>query len=594
MTFLNNMSAVLLSLVILSGSARAGQGDITSPEPSIHPELAAHTDHFVPKVYKVGDNIYSAVGYSIGNVIMIVGDDGVIIVDAGTQPVETAAAYKALRKFSDKPVKAVVYTHFHPDHWGGVKAIVSSAQVASGEVKIFAHKSTLDHIIHQGGDLGPILAMRAAYSFGILLSEEDSHRMNDGIGPRTTVGQATFIRPTDLVDEYLETTIAGLRLQFLHVPSEAPDEIAVYLPDQNILMSGEAIQGPTLPNIHTLRGTKFRDPRIWYQSLDKLRALKADHMVPSHGQPIYGAGKVEEVLRMTRDGIQYIHDQTIRLMNKGYNADQLAGAVKFPAELNNYAPYLRQYYGTVKHAVRQIYNGYLGWFSGDPVDLDPIPEKEASRRYIALMGGEEKVMAAAKKALQEGQHQWAAELSSHLIRLAPEDKSVRQIKAVALRHMGYASMNTNWRNWYLTGAMELEGAVRPLKDLQVIGAIFSSPDVVAEWPLSRIISGLSTRLNPDKIADNSITLTFEASDTKEHHSLELRGAVAQFHNSPVKDSDVTLRGPRQILLAVIMGYISLEDGQKSGKLQIMGNSIKAQKAFAAFDPVLSPIKLVVR
>ena len=563
-------------------------------KPSIHPELANHSLHFNKKVYKVGQNVYSAVGYSLGNIIMIEGTDGLIIVDTGTTPGEAAEAFVELRKISDKPVRAVVYTHFHPDHWGGVKGIISADDVNKGDVKVFAHKTTVENIIHQGGDLGPILAMRAAYTFGILLSEEDNKGMNDGIGPKTKTGNATFIRPTDLVDDFLERTIAGVRLQFYHVPSEAPDEIAVYLPDHKILMSAETIQGPTLPNIHALRGTKFRDPVVWYQSLDKLRALKADYMVPSHGQPIYGANKVEEVLRMTRDGIQYIHDQTIRLINKGYRPDQLANAISMPKYLGEYSPYLREYYGTVKHSVRQIYNGYLGWFSGDPVELDPVPEREASRRYVKLMGGRESVLKEAQSAFERQDNQWAAELAGHVIRMNLQDQAAREIKAQAFRKLGYANMNTNWRNWYLTAAMELENKVRPLKDLQRIAAYFSSPDVVAEWPLNRVISGLSTRLNPEKSEGMTLSLNFEAQDTNEKHGLEVRQAVAQFHDNPINKADFTLSAPRLILVAVLMGRLSLNEAVKSGKLDINGELEELEKVFNIFDPVLSPINLVVR
>lgn len=563
-------------------------------KPSIHPELANHSLHFNKKVYKVGQNVYSAVGYSLGNIIMIEGPDGLIIIDTGTTPGEAAEAFVELRKISDKPVRAVVYTHFHPDHWGGVKAIISADDVNKGDVKVFAHKTTLENIIHQGGVLGPILAMRAAYTFGILLSEVDSKGMNDGIGPKTKTGEATFIRPTDLIDDFLERTIAGVRLQFYHVPSEAPDEIAVYLPDHKILMSAETIQGPTLPNIHTLRGTKFRDPVVWYQSLDKLRALKADYMVPSHGQPIYGADKVEEVLRMTRDGIQYIHDQTIRLINKGYRPDQLANAISMPKYLSEYSPYLREYYGTVKHSVRQIYNGYLGWFSGDPVELDPVPEREASMRYVKLMGGRETVLKEAQSAFERQDNQWAAELAGHVIRMNLQDQAARKIKAQAFRKLGYANMNTNWRNWYLTAAMELENKVRPLKDLQRIAANFASPDVVAEWPLNRIIAGLSTRLNPEKSEGMTLSLNFEAQDTNEKHGLEVRQAIAQFHDNPINKADFTLSAPRLILVAVLTGRLPLNEAVKSGKLDLKGELEELEKIFNIFDPVLSPINLVVR
>ena len=286
----------------------------------------------------------------------------------------------------------------------------------------------------------------------------------------------------ELPAERLDTRIAGLDVQLLHVPSEAPDEIVLYLPDNRVLISAEVDQGPTLPNIHTLRGTKFRDPVQWVESLDKLREYQAEHMVPLHGRPVGGQEKVEEVLRMTRDGIAYIHDQSVRWMNKGLTPDELVEKVKLPPHLAGYTPYLREHYGTVKHSVRQIYNGYLGWFQGDPVDLDPTPPREKAERLIALMGGRDKLLLEAGNAYLMGEHQWAAELAGYAIRVDHEGRLAREIKARSLRKLGYASMNINWRNWYLMSAMELEGGL----DGEVIRQrslemrkVFLSPDIAA-------------------------------------------------------------------------------------------------------------------
>ncbi len=559
----------------------------------IHLELKKHTEHFQKKVYKIGDRVYSAVGYSLGNIIMVVGHDGVIVVDTGTHPTEAAEAWAELRKKTDKPVKAVVYTHFHPDHWGGVKAIISQAQVDSGTVKIIAHRTMLDNVIHQGGAVGPILAMRTAYSFGLFLSPEDHEGMNHGIGPEITPGISSFIRPNTFVDNALKLEIAGVKMLIKHVPSEAPDEIAVYLEDDNILLSGEAIQGPTLPNIHTLRGTKFRDPYLWYKSLDKLRIFKAEHLVPSHGQPIYGKEKVEEVIRMTRDGIQFIHDQTLRHMNKGATPDELVNLVKMPPYLSSYTPFLREYYGTVKHSVRQIYNGYLGWFAGDPVDLNPLPAPYASRRYIALMGGRGNVLNHAEKAMKELEYQWAAELMTHLIRIDKTDQDARNIKAHALRELGLASMNINWRNWYLTASYELEGKIDPAKGLVNAVGFFSSPDIIAQWPLSKILEGLSVRLKTEISQDKNLKINFTAIDTNEHHGLEVRKSIMQFHGQATTDATVTIQAPRQAIIGLLMGKLSIAQFTALPVVSITGNTQDLTAFMAMLDPFLSPIKLTV-
>ena len=563
------------------------------PPSAIHPELEKHTAHFEKKIYQVGERVYSAVGYSLGNIIMVVGDDGVIIVDTGTHPKEAAEAWAELRKKSDKPVKAVVYTHFHPDHWGGIKAIVSQEQVDNGTVKIIAHRSMLDNVIHQGGMVGPILAMRTAYSFGLLLPPHDHAGMNHGIGPEITPGTSSFIRPNVFVDDVLELEIAGVQMVIKHIPSEAPDEIAVYLVADNILLSGEAIQGPTLPNIHTLRGTKFRDPYQWYKSLDILREFSAEHLVPSHGQPIYGADKTEEVIRMTRDGIQYIHDQTLRHMNRGATPDELVNLVTMPPYLRDYAPYLREYYGTVKHAVRQIYNGYLGWFAGDPVDLDPLPPHEASKRYVALMGGRDRLLTHARKALKKKEYQWAARLTTHLIAVNVNDQEARDVKAHAFRELGLASMNINWRNWYLTASYELLGKIDPVKDLQKAAGFFASPDIIAQWPLARILEGLSVRLDPAASSGKNLKVNFLASDTEEQHGLELRQSILQFHRKAMSDATVVIQAPRQAIIGLIMGKLSVAQFKSLPMVSVTGRNEDLTAFMNMFDPFLSPIRLTL-
>jgi alkyl sulfatase BDS1-like metallo-beta-lactamase superfamily hydrolase len=257
-------------------------------EPSIVPELKEHTSRFERHVYKIGTNVYSAVGWGLANTIMVEGRDGVIMVDVGDDIDSARDVRNELRKYSDKPVVAVVYTHFHPDHINGVKAYASDEYVESGAIQIIAHQTLLENVINQGANIGPILAIRTGYTAGVFLEPAQDEGMNLGIGPKPNVGRATFIAPTLTYDEKMSVTLAGVNMEFIHVPSEAPDETIIYPPEEKILLSGETTQGSTLPNIHTLRGTKFRDPVRWYKSIDVLRSYRAEHLVPSHGQPVSG------------------------------------------------------------------------------------------------------------------------------------------------------------------------------------------------------------------------------------------------------------------------------------------------------------------
>ncbi len=595
MFLLNRTAAVLLSLALpLAGQAALPEEQI---RPSINPELAEHTKHFAQKVYQVAGNVYSAVGWQLGNVAMIEAPEGLIIIDTGESVSESRKIMAEFRKISDKPVKAVVYTHFHPDHINGVKAFVSEEQVRSGEVQIIAHDTLLANVVAQGALVGPILSVRSGYSFGAALPASDHEQMNAGIGPLAKAEASTFIAPTLTFKDKLDTRIAGLDLQFLHVPSEAPDEIIVYLPDNRVLISAEVEQGPTLPNIHTLRGTKFRDPVVWVESLDKLRAYQAEHMVPLHGRPVSGQDQVEEVLRMTRDGIAYIHDQTVRWMNKGLTPDELVEKVKLPPHLAGYTPYLREYYGTVKHSVRQIYNGYLGWFQGDPVDLDPIPPKDKAQRLIALMGGREKVLLAAGEAYLKGDYQWAAELSGYAIRVDNEDALARDIKARSLRKLGYASMNINWRNWYLTSAMELEGKfdgddVR--EQAQVLRGVFLSPQMVKNFTPQAFLGNWVTRIDPEKAGDVQMTLGFEFPDVGEQWALEVRRGVAQLHRGIPEGTSLRLTMNKSFMDTLLTGEGGLVKGALLGDVKVDGSLLDIKTFLGCFDFAEEPFGLTVR
>ena len=594
-----SVSCRLSALLLASAMPLASQAALPEEriEPSINAELKQHTQHFVQKLYKVADNVYSAVGWQLGNVVMIEAPEGLIIVDTGESVSESRKIMAELRKVSDKPVKAVVYTHFHPDHINGVQAFVSPEQVASGEVQIYAHETLLANVVAQGAQVGPILGVRSAYSFGSFLPAADNQDMNAGIGPLAKAEPSTFIAPTITFKERLDTRVAGLPVQFLHAPSEAPDEIVLYLPDNQVLISAEVDQGPTLPNIHTLRGTKFRDPVQWVASLDLLRSLKAEHMVPLHGRPISGAEQVEEVLRMTRDGIAYIHDQTVRWMNKGLTPDELVEKVKLPPHLAGYTPYLREYYGTVKHSVRQIYNGYLGWFQGDPVDLDPIPPKDKAQRLIALMGGREKVLLAAGEAYLKGDYQWAAELSGYAIRVDNEDALARDIKARSLRKLGYASMNINWRNWYLTSAMELEGKfdgddVR--EQAQVLRGVFLSPQMVKNFTPQAFLGNWVTRIDPEKAGDVQMTLGFEFPDVGEQWALEVRRGVAQLHRGIPEGTSLRLTMNKSFMDTLLTGEGGLVKGALLGDVKVDGSLLDIKTFLGCFDFAEEPFGLTVR
>jgi alkyl sulfatase BDS1-like metallo-beta-lactamase superfamily hydrolase len=317
-------------------------------------------------VFKVGDNVYMAYGYALTSPAFIVGPKGVIVVDPPESVPKAKECLQAFRQYSDAPIVAVLYSHWHPDHYGGVRGFVSPDDVGSGKVTIVAHKNFLSDVIASsaGGD-GPIIGARANYSLGTLLDLGPDGRINGGLGPDFYTEELTLIPSTVLVDDKLDTELAGLNVHFEWVPSEAADEVMAWFPDLGVLHSAEVIQGESFPNLHSIRGTKYRDPQTWFQSIDKMRRFPAKFMIPSHGRPVAGTAAVAKVLANYRDAIQYVFDQTIQFMNRGYLPDELVQMVELPDALKD-DPHLGDFYGGVKHSVRQIYVGQLGWFLGDP------------------------------------------------------------------------------------------------------------------------------------------------------------------------------------------------------------------------------------
>ena len=576
---------IFTTIILLQVSAFAQNKNLAEDEPSpkINPRLTEHSRKMEQRVYKVTENVYSAVGFGIANATMIVGSDGIIIVDTleSTDAAKTVLA--EFRKITDKPVRAIVYTHNHSDHTMGVKAFTTEEDVAAGRVQIYAHETMMNTVINNASVVAPALGIRAAYTFGLLIEKGPEGWVNQGLGPAYVVGATGFIAPTKTFRDKLEVTIAGVKLQLLYAPSETDDEIVVWLPEQKLLQSAEVIQGETFPNVHTIRGTKFRDPIAWYKSIDKLRSFGAEHLVPSHGRPLSGKEKVEEMLTAYRDGIQYVHDQTIRLLNKGLTPDEIVEQVAhLPAHLANH-PWLGEFYGTVKHSVRQIYVGYLGWFEGDPTALDPLPRAEESRRYVELMGGREAVFKAAKKSFDAGEYQWTAELITHLIRVNKEDTEVRKLKADSLRQLAYKTENINWRNWYITSARELDGSLNKAAGVAVLSSL-AAPDILRALPVSKFFETMTVRLDPVKSAEAHITMAFHFTDTGKVYAVEVRRGIAQVHETLPAKVDATLNLTTSDLQRVMARQSTFAQMLQKGEIKAEGNVATLAKFNGYFDP----------
>lgn len=564
-----------LAPLVMSSLSNAANLAYDKPSESVHPKLTAHSQTMGQRVEKISDGVYKAIGYDIANSVMVVGDKGAIVIDALSTNQSAARVMSEFRKITDVPIEALVYTHHHGDHVNGARGIVSEEQVKAGETRIFAHKDLMKNLSQQAGLLVPITASRAFFMYGNYLEKGPEGFVNTGIGPALQTGETGLIPPTDLIDDRRVEKIAGYTVEMVHVPSEAKDEIALWFPELKVLHTAEVLQGESFPNIYTIRGDVMRDPVEWVNSIDLLREYPAEVLVRSHGRAIVGKDAVAKTLTDYRDAIQFVHDQTVRYINKGYSPDELVDVIKeLPPHLRD-NPDLQEFYGTVKHSVRAIYNQYLGWFNGDPATLDPLPPVQKAERYIAAMGGRDAVLEEAEKALKSGDFRWAAEVSTYLITVDKNDQRARQIKAKAFRPLAFEQVNVNWRNFYLSSALEMEGkAPRPINT--------RSSGAMAAMPASTILQHMAVRVDPEKTADLNITGAFTL-PTGETYALELRKGIVQFHDEVPEDVDFTVSSAKMPLLGLSMGMRTLDQLQALKAVQVEGDRKAAQMFFAGFD-----------
>lgn len=574
--------AILLGCLLgLTAHVQADDGLETDADaPRVEPSLAAHSAEFAPAVYRVADGVYSAVGFALANSILIEGDDGVVIVDV-TESVETARAILAeFRKITDKPIKALVYTHNHGDHVFGGPGFVSPD--ALSEVEVFAHETTNEYINRVVNIIRPGLMRRTARMFGHLLPEGESGVVNAGIGPFLAVGAhgrggtTGLIRPTRTFADELEIEVAGIRMRLVHAPGETNDQIFVWLPDRKVLLPGDNVY-KAFPNLYTIRGTPYRDVSAWVRSLDKMRDLEPEHVVPSHTRPFSGAGNIREILTAYRDAIQYVHDQTLRGINRGQTSDELAGSVKLPPHLAQH-PYLQEHYGTVEWSVRSIFNGYLGWFDGDAATLSPVAPNQRARNLAELAGGPWMLMATAQAALDQKDFSWAAELAGHSLELEPGNDTAARIKAAALRALGERSVSPNGRHYYLTSALELEGHVDASNAIAL-----RDPELLKAFPIANVLESLTVRLDPLRSADSDIAVGFVFPDEETEYTLHVRRGVAEFQSRLPKEPDLQITASSDDFLEVLLGLSSIETALATGSITLEGNPALLGSFFGLFD-----------
>jgi len=512
----------------------------------VHPAIVAQTAEFERRVYRVTDRVHVAVGFALANSILIEGDTGAVVVDV-TESVETAREIRAaFAEITTKPIRALVYTHNHADHIFGARGFVPE-----GPVDVYAHETTNAAIDRVVNIIRPAIATRSARMFGTYLPEGPKGAINAGIGPRLALGHgrgtASLIRPNRTFRDELDIQVEGIRMKLVHAPGETDDQIFVWLPDDRVLLPGDNVYR-AFPNLYTIRGTPYRDVLAWAHSIDAMREYAPEHLVPSHTRPISGATVVDEVLTAYRDAIQYVHDQTVRGMNRGLTPDELALSVELPPHLRSH-PYLQELYGTVEWSVRSIYTGYLGWFGGDTATLSPVGPDERAAGFAALAGGVDGLLEATRQALEAERYAWAAELATQVMRVAPGRKEARQLKASALRAMGRRSISPNGRHYYLTQALELEDAVH----IDESGVDEGNLSIVDAIPIENFMAAMPVNLDADKALDVDLRVGFRFPDVGESFGIHVRRGVAELSRRFPEQPDVSLTTRTDVWKDIVTG-----------------------------------------
>jgi len=553
------------------------------PPPSVNPSLWRQARlNNIHGLFKVTDGIYQVRGYDLANMTIIEGETGWILVDPLTAKETATAAMQLVRsKLDNKPVVAIIFTHSHVDHFGGVLGIVSAEEVAKRNIRIIAPDGFMQEATSENLIAGTAMGRRAMYMYGKRLARSERGHVGSGLGKGPAFGSFGILEPTEIVDHTpQEMTIDGIRFVFQNAPgSEAPAELTFYLPDLKAFGGAEVVSH-TLHNLYTLRGAKIRDALKWSNYIDEIINLfgDADIYFGSHHWPKWGNAEILDFLRKQRDLYKYIHDQSVRLLNEGLTPSEIAEQIELPESLR--MPFAnRDYYGTVRHNTRAVYQAYLGWYDGNPSHLNPLPPEEAAANYIDLMGGAEAVLARAQDSFDEGDYRWVAELLDRLVFAEPGNRQAKALLARTYDQLGYQAESGPWRDEYLSGAYELRhGGPEQGVDISLF------EDLLKETPVAYFFDTMAVRLNGPDAEGKTITVKIVFSDLGESYVLSLENSVLH-HKAVAKDvtADVTLNVTYDLFIRMLIGKAGLKDTLFSDELEVEGSKIDLVRFFSLFE-----------
>ncbi|TFH79367.1 MULTISPECIES: alkyl/aryl-sulfatase [Pseudomonas] len=523
-------------------------------------------------LFKVTDGIYQLRGFDIANMTLIEGQAGWIVVDPLTSK-ETAAAALAFAReqLGDKPVTAIIFTHDHADHFGGVLGITSVAEVAERKIPVVAPVGFMEEATSENVLAGPAMSRRSMYQFGKNLAPGATGMVDTGLGKNVAYGSIGILPPTQIIDQPTQKlVIDGVTFVFHNIPgAEAPAELTFSIPERKAY-GGAELLAQTMHNLLPIRGAKVRDALLWSDyaqaALDELGDTEV--YFGQHNWPVWGNDRIREFITKHRDVYKYMHDQTVRLMNAGYTPDEIAEKIQLPDSLASYFG-TRGYYGDVRHNVKAIYQMYLGAYDGNPAHLNPLPPRESARRYVELMGGSAKVLEAARVAYDKGEYRWVAELLDQAVLDQPNDKATKELLARAYEQLGYQSESATWRNSYLTAAQELRNGP-PEKGVRRSDLI----ELMKQTPTERFLEAMAASLDGPAADGKNWTFNLQLTDTKESFVLWIENAVLHYRRgAPASNANATLSVTKDLFVQLLGGTAGFKDALTSKDLKVDGSTV---------------------
>jgi linear primary-alkylsulfatase len=534
-------------------------------------------------LFQVTERVYQVRGFDLSNMTLIEGERGVIVVDPLIST-EVARAgldlYRAHR--GDRPVTAVIYSHSHTDHYGGVRGVLDEAEVAAGLVPVVAPARFMEEVVSEAVLAGTAMIRRGQFQFGPTLPKGPRGQVDAGLGKGTSRGTVTLIPPTVTIAEPIEThRLDGVEIVFQLTPeTEAPAEMHMFYPALRALNLAENATH-NLHNLYPIRGAQVRDANAWAKYIDEARdrfGRGADVAFAQHHWPVWGTERVQEFLAAQRDLYKFLHDQTVRLMNHGFKAAEIAERLALPRGLAA-TWHVRGYYGTLSHNSKSVYQRYLGWYDANPASLDPLPPVERGGKYVEYMGGAAAALARAREDYARGEYRFVAEVMSHLVFADPANREARRLGADALEQMGYAAEAATWRNAYLLGALELRQG-RP--DTTARAPV--SPDLVRGMTLDLFFDYLAVRLNGERAEGERSVLNWVFPDLDRRYVLTLQNcALTYLAERQAERPDATITLARPVLDRLVLRELTIDAALAQGLATIAGDPKPVVRLFGLLD-----------